>query len=677
LKTALKAAQAISGEIELNHLVTRIMESVVENAGAERGFLILERNGKWVIVAEGTPERSGLLTVNIEKSVELSESIVLYVARSLESVLLDDASHDEMFMKDPHIRQKKVKSLLCSPLVSKGKLKGVFYMENNLVTHAFTPDRIQLLEILFSEAATSLENARVYEALAESESKFRALTETSSATILVYCGKILYINQAGESLSGYSKNELMSFDLLDIVHPHYREKIQEHLSAVFQKENEHDRYEYKIVRKSGEERWIDFSSTSFQYDGQPAVLGVLIDITDRKNGEKEREKLEDQLRQSQKMESIGLLAGGIAHDFNNLLTPIMGYSGLLLMDMSKDDPNYDSIQSISEAAERARQLTQQLLAYSRKQMLELQEIDVGSVITQFKNMLSRTIRENIKIEVLISPDLGVVCADMGQIEQVLMNLAINAQDAMPEGGLLMIEAANVFLDETYARQHPEVKPGPYVMLAVSDSGAGMEKEMQEHIFEPFFTTKEKGKGTGLGLSTVYGIVKQHGGNISLYSELEKGSTFKVYLPRIFEFTESGERTFQDSFSEKDGFHGTETILVVEDNEMVRKLVYDILRSLGYKVMIAESVESCFALADDYQGTIHLLLSDVIMPKMNGKEIYTRLSERLKDLKVLYMTGYTSNVIVHHGVLDEGVNIIQKPLSVFALSRKVRQVLDSK
>jgi DNA-binding response OmpR family regulator len=373
------------------------------------------------------------------------------------------------------------------------------------------------------------------------------------------------------------------------------------------------------------------------------------------------------------MESVGLLAGGVAHDFNNLLTPILGNAELLLLGQLSSAAA-KSAREIHQAGERASELTRQLLAFGRKQMLELKTINPAEVIARLQPMLRRTIREDIRIDVVLPPSLDTVRADVGQLDQVLLNLAVNAQDAMPAGGILTIEAQNVELDEGYVSQHPEVTVGPYLMIAVSDTGVGMNVETQQRLFEPFFTTKERGKGTGLGLSIVYGIVKQHGGSISVYSEPGKGSTFKIYLPR-FRGAAEVPRDFASLAAAASLARGRETILVVEDNEMVRRTACEMLKSLGYSVLAAGSAEECYRTAREHDGEIHLLLTDVILSKSNGKEVFQKLRADQKKLKVLFMSGYTSNVIVHHGVVDEGINFIQKPLSLQLLSRKVRQVLD--
>jgi PAS domain S-box-containing protein len=388
----------------------------------------------------------------------------------------------------------------------------------------------------------------------------------------------------------------------------------------------------------------------------------------------ERRALEQQLQQSQKMEAVGRLAGGVAHDFNNLLMVISGYSEFLLDRLGPDPALRAPAQEIASAAVRATSLTRQLLAFSRKQMLAPKILDLNAVVTENLRMLTRMIGEDINLVMVPAADLGTVRADSGQIEQVIMNLAVNARDAMPSGGKLTIETSNVSLDEEYARFHAPLRPGNYVMLAISDTGAGMDSETQSHIFEPFFTTKGP-KGTGLGLSTVYGIIKQSGGYIWVYSESGKGTTFKIYLPRVAEAMESAAQIAEPA--EAGAIEpGTETILLVEDETNLRYLARQFLEKQGYRVVEAADGPIAIQIAVAHEGIIHLLLTDVIMPGMNGRELAQRISEIRPNVKVLYMSGYTENVIGRNGTLDAGVRLLQKPFTLRDLKSKVREVLDS-
>ncbi len=396
-----------------------------------------------------------------------------------------------------------------------------------------------------------------------------------------------------------------------------------------------------------------------------AIVWIARDIT-------QETRMEEQLRQAQKMEVVGRLAGGVAHDLNNMLAPILGYAELVLSDLETDSPYYDDILQIRHAAERARDLTQQLLAFSRKQVLEMREVDLGEVVSGYAKMLRRTIREDIEVQLHQNICTKAVKIDVGRIGQVLMNLAINAQDAMPDGGTIVVEISQVTLDEEYARTHGGVIPGDYVVLALSDTGTGIDPTVMEHIFEPFFTTKEVGKGTGLGLATVYGIVRQHGGHISVYSEKNVGTTFRIYLPAC---TPMGDEQGREKVVEQ-GMPGSETIAVAEDDPHVRALACDILEKYGYRVITAPRAEELLDTISKTKEHVDLLLTDVIMPDINGKELFERVRTIRPETKVLFMSGYTGEIITRQGLLAEGVSLVQKPFTVASLTEKVRQVLDA-
>jgi two-component system cell cycle sensor histidine kinase/response regulator CckA len=386
----------------------------------------------------------------------------------------------------------------------------------------------------------------------------------------------------------------------------------------------------------------------------------------------QQRSLELQLLQSQKMDAVGRLAGGVAHDFNNILTAILGYADFLQGRLGKENPLCREVGEISKAGQRAASLTQQLLAFSRRQIFQLQVLDLNDIVTGMQKMLQRLINESIAFEHHLDPFLGRVRADASQVEQILLNLVINASDAMPRGGKLLIETSNVELDESYSRMHISVKPGPHVQLVVSDTGTGMDEETRQHLFEPFFTTKERGKGTGLGLSMVFGIVKQSGGNIWVYSEPGRGTAFKIYLPRVFE-------ELQEAPTEPDKTdlpRGSETILVVEDEGMIREIINVTLADHGFSVLLAQDGEEAFRICEEHTGPIHLLLCDVVLPKMSGRDVAKGLASRRPDVRVLYMSGYTANAIVHHGVLEPGIAFLQKPFSPAVLLAKVREVLSA-
>jgi len=403
------------------------------------------------------------------------------------------------------------------------------------------------------------------------------------------------------------------------------------------------------------------------HDSDGRVNGVMSLVADSS----EKMKLQHQLRQAQRLEAVGQLAGGVAHDFNNLLTIISGYSDLAIGGLEPDDPIRQNIEEVIKAANRATALTSQLLAFSRKQVLKPKVIDLNEVIADLEKMLRRLIGENIDLITVLKPDIGRVKADPGQIEQVIVNLAVNARDAMPYGGKLVIETANVELDAHYAAHHIGTEPGSYVVVSVSDSGHGMDAETQVHIFEPFFTTREHGKGTGLGLSTVYGIVKQSGGNIWVYSEPDQGTVFKVYLPLL---QQPADQLAPAVVQAAPG-RGVETVLLVEDEERVRELVKEVLTKQGYTVLTAGDGQDGLTLSENETRLIDLLLTDVVMPKMSGRHLAENLLRTNPSLKVLYMSGYTDNAILHKGMLDPETQFIQKPFTPEAIARKVRDVLD--
>jgi PAS domain S-box-containing protein len=425
---------------------------------------------------------------------------------------------------------------------------------------------------------------------------------------------------------------------------------------------------FTVTCKGGTEKIINFIPVQLETREN---LIACEDITELKRAEEEKAVLQEQLRQSQKVEAIGRLAGGIAHDFNNLLTVIKGYSQLSSFELKEGDPLSVNIDEIQNAAERAASLTRQLLAFSRRQVMEMKVLDLNTLLRDLEKMLRRVIGEDIEMVIQLAEDLGRVRADVGQIEQVIMNLAVNAKDAMPSGGKLTIETANVELDESYARSHVDVRHGHYVMFSVSDTGVGMTPEVRERIFEPFFTTKERGKGTGLGLSTTYGIVKQSEGHIWVYSVQGKGTTFKIYLPRVNEPLEE----IRKEVLKKELPRGNETILIVEDEEEVRKLAGKILEKQGYRILETLNGDDALVACEKRKSPIHLMLADIIMPGMSGSELAKLLIPLYPEIKILYMSGYTDNAIVRHGVLEKGVNYIQKPFTMEGLARKVREVLD--
>jgi len=507
-------------------------------------------------------------------------------------------------------------------------------------------------------------------ALRESEANYRNLVESSPA--IVYLAQPhppyapIYVSP-NIAIFGYAPEDWFSRpDMwISLLHDVDRERV---LRATKEAMNQglDTELEYRIVGRDGKIHCVQDKGrfVSDEQGNRIGWQGVMLDITKTK-------ELEEQLRQSQKLESVGRLAGGIAHDFNNMLTAINGYSDLTLRQLKTDDPLRRYIEEIKKAGVRAASLTHQLLAFSRQQILQPKVLHLNRVITDTSDMLQRLIGEDVQLISVLHPKAGMVKADPGQLSQIIMNLAVNARDAMPQGGKLTIETVNIFLDPNYARQHFGVIPGAYVMLAVSDTGTGMSPETQNHIFEPFFTTKEIGKGTGLGLATVYGIVKQSGGNISVYSEEGIGTTFKIYLPRVVEQAEAEDTKVTSDVLPQ----GTETILLVEDEDVVRTLTRQILEMCGYTVLEASNGIEALSLCEKVDCHIDLLMTDVVMPQMGGRELSERFTQIYPHMRILFTSGYTDDAIVRHGVIEADTNFIQKPFTPDDLARKVRKILD--
>jgi two-component system, cell cycle sensor histidine kinase and response regulator CckA len=514
------------------------------------------------------------------------------------------------------------------------------------------------------------ERVRAERAQAAAESKYQMIVERVAAISYIaelgMEGRWLYVSPQIENILGYTQDEWFadSRNWVRFVHPDDHAAVRDAEESctkglAFQAE-------YRVIRKDGRMVWVSDSAVVVEGpEGKPVMEGIIVDITERK-------QLEGQLQQSRRMEAVGRLAGGIAHDFNNLLTIIKGYTELAVQRKDLPPSVRADIEHIDDASERAAGLVRQLLAFSRKQVLQPKNLDLNAVVLGLEKLLQRLIGEDIEMKTAVAAGLGTIKADPAQVEQVLMNLVVNARDAMPQGGRMIVETSNVDLDRLYASEHVSVKPGRYVMLAVSDSGIGMSPETIAHIFEPFFTTKGGTKGTGLGLATVYGIVKQSGGYIWVYSEPEKGSTFKVYFPRVDEQAEKDLRKRRNEKAER----GSETVLLVEDDDAVRELAEVILTAQGYTVISANGPKQAEEIAEKRADEIDLVLTDVIMPTMSGRELVKKLSARNPKMRVLYMSGYTDNVIAQGGVLEEGLAFLQKPFAPRALSQKVREVLDA-
>jgi hypothetical protein len=501
--------------------------------------------------------------------------------------------------------------------------------------------------------------------LEASEERYRTLFELNPFPMWVYDPEtlaILAVNAAAVEHYGYSRDEFLTMTLKD-VRP--AEEVSKLLAVDRSSPNRRAAGLWRHRRKDGTLIDVEVYTHEVVLEGRPLRLAILHDVTEQK-------KLEEQFRQAQKMEAVGRMASGIAHDFNNMLTVILGYSDLLARRVGDRGPFSQELLEIRKAGDRAAAFTRQLLAFSRKQVLMPEVLDLNTVVTELEKILHRLLGEDLELRAVLDPDLGHVKADPSQIEQVIMNLAVNARDAMPAGGRLTIETRNVELDEDYAREHAAVRPGPHVMLAVSDTGTGMDEDTRSRIFEPFYTTKEPGKGTGLGLSTTYGIVKQSGGSIWVYSELGHGTTFKIYLPRVEE--PLGKETREAPAGAARSLGGYETVLVAEDDEAIRLLARLALERHGYSVLMAKGGAEALEVVRGHRGPIHALVTDMLMPGMSGRELAAQVRVLRPDLRVLFVSGYSETAVGGDGELGEKSAFLEKPFTTEALARKVRQLL---
>ncbi len=662
-----EVSMAIAFALDFNTVLQKVADAAFQQSQAgDVSILLPTRDGKELRVAAARGQDADRLQ---GKRVPISDTLSGWVAHSRELLSKPDEIIDVQPAFAPPLRE--ITSGISIPMLTGGRLVGILNFSSARPQRPIGLGQVKALNILASAAASALEAVSLLEQVRAAEQRYRRLAENAADIVFRYelhpqqC--FAYVNPVVTAITGYSPEEHYADPDLafKIVHPEDRPLLETMRRGEFPSGSTAT---LRWVHKKGTVIWIEqrIVLVHDQTGRLVAIEGIARDITERKH-------LEEQLRQSQKMEAIGQLAGGVAHDFNNLLTAILGYSDLLLSQLNPSDSLCTDVEEIKKAGERASSLTKQLLAFSRKQILQPRVLELNETVTDTDKMLQRLIGEDIELIISLDPALGRVKADPGQIEQILLNLVVNARDAMPEGGKLTIETANVDLDQAYARDHVAVQAGPYVMLAVSDTGCGMSPEVQAQIFEPFFTTKELGKGTGLGLSTVYGIVKQSGGNIWVYSELGRGTSFKIYLPRVDEEVTTIERALPGSKKTQ----GSETIILVEDETTIRSLMRTILQGRGYTVLEACHGPEALQISQSHRGPIDLMVADVVMPQMSVREFTQRMAELRPETKVLFASGYSDDAIVRHGVLEEGVNFIQKPFSVAGLTKKVREVLDAR
>ena len=549
-------------------------------------------------------------------------------------------------------------------------------------------DRAQLVEAnrrlqaeLSERARAQAENARLVREVTGQRQRLDEIVASVPGLVWEAWGRpdasdqrTAFISSHVERMLGFTVPQVLLTPnfLPSIIHPEDRARALAEAVGAFESGNG-GISQYRLIARDGRVLWIEARTTVVKNaEGRPVGMrGVMMDITAGKEADRVKAQLEEELRQAQKIESIGRLAGGVAHDFNNLLTAINGYADLMLEELSLDHRWRGAVTEIRRAGERAAELTGQLLAFSRRQLLQPRVLDLNALLADSTKMLKRLLGEDIELTTILDPALGHVTADAGQVHQIVLNLALNARDAMPRGGKLIVETQNVVLDEDHPQLHPSLLPGAYVMLAVNDNGCGMDQETLSRIFEPFFTTKELTKGTGLGLSTVYGIVKQSGGSIFVYSEPGSGATFKIYLPRVDEPLNLSA----DQQVEIDTLRGSETVLVVEDEEAVRKLIDQALRKYGYRVVEATNGTEALRVCESRKTPIRLMITDVVMPGMSGSELAARLRALQPDIRVLYMSGYTDDAVIRHGLLDASMFFLRKPFTPGALARKVRETLD--
>jgi two-component system, cell cycle sensor histidine kinase and response regulator CckA len=652
-----EVVHALNETSNLDQLLTRIHEALKQILPAENFFVALHEpitdtfHFPFLVDEYDTappPQKVG-------------RSCTAYVFRTGEAKLIPQSDFDRLAAAgEVELVGSASPAWLGVPLKTPTATIGVLVMQHYQDENAYDQRDLEFMESVGGHIALAIERRRSEEELRRNESILRSLFEQNPLPIWLYeieTLKFLRVNQAAVELYGYSAEEFTKLTIAEI-RPESQRKVA-HEAAKRPGEREF----WLHQAKGGRTFEVELISHLLDYDGKQVALVVAQDISERRH-------LESQLRQAQKMEAVGRLAGGVAHDFNNLLMVIKGHTELLLNSLDRTDQTARKIEQIDKSADRASALTRQLLAFSRRQVLQPEVMSINSTVEEMGKLLPRLIGEDIELIIRTDKNVDSIRADSSQMEQVLMNLAVNARDAMPNGGKLVIETCNANIDASYVATHPLMKPGQYVQLVVTDSGTGMDSETQAHIFEPFFTTKEKGKGTGLGLAMVYGIVKQSGGFIWVYSELGKGTSFKIYLPRVGQ-TEEHAATPRPALELP---MGTETVLLTEDENDVREIARQFLESGGYRVIEAKNGAEAIKLAAAHRGDIQLLVTDMIMPGMTGQELAARLQAEQPGLNVVFMSGYSEHAATEMADVDPSVRLLTKPFSRAAILRAVGEIL---
>src|SRR6202166_3534858 len=675
LDTVVKASRAVSGEIELGKLIETLMRIAVEHAGAERGLLIIIRNDEPRIEAEA---RSGRGTVDVTlrhaavTPSELPETVLHTVIRTRQSVILDDAFPQNPFSADGYIRATHARSVLCLPMRKQAKLIGVLYLENNLTPHAFTSDRLAVLNLLASQAAISLENARLYADLRQGQKRFRAMVEKSAEGIVLGTPEkgVIYASPSVERVLGYTPDEFAGRSLYGAVHPDHGQHMADTVAELLVEPKRIVIDEVMLLHKDRSWRWIECTMRNLLHE--PSVQALVInfrDITERKHGQAERGQLEQRLRQAEKMEAVGRLAAGIAHDFNNVLAGVFAYGEMLLEETPADSPLKRYAKNVLTAATRGRALVEQILAYSRSQLGRRAPIDIGRVVAETLELLRGSLPVGIHLEASIPQLPLVVIGDATQLHQVVMNLCSNAIQATSAGGTLRVALEAVDLPAERALSNGMLQPGHYVRLTVEDSGTGMDAATLSRIFEPFFTTKEIGRGTGLGLSLVYAIITDAGGAIDVHSILDQGTTFTIYLPHARDALVTAEEA-ETPLPRGNG----ERVLLVDDDANVLAMTAQMLSRLGYEPVSFSDSHAALAAFEAAPRSFDVVVTDDVMPGLTGTGLASVLRPQRRELPIVLVSGYGGPILAQRALAAGVSELLVKPLQSRDIAAALARVL---